>query len=149
MGNPRGQRGGERGLSLRLLAFPPLLAGILHASPFPSLASAKNIPQTGRGKEKVRFLRSGSIIPGSQRQKKAQPLSPGALSTSPVKPEADKPSAQTQKVVYPLPPKPTESERDKLPPSSPNAPSLRFHGVQLPLALSPRAELEEKVRRSR
>jgi hypothetical protein len=48
----------------------------------------------------------------------AQPLAPGAPSTSPEKPEADKPSAETLKTFYPLPPKPAESEREKPPPSS-------------------------------
>jgi hypothetical protein len=48
----------------------------------------------------------------------AQPLAPGAPSTSPEKPEADKPSAETLKAFYPLPPKPADSEREKPPPSS-------------------------------
>ncbi len=39
----------------------------------------------------------------------AQPPSPVAPSTPPAKPEADKPSAETQNMVYPPPPKPTES----------------------------------------
>jgi hypothetical protein len=48
----------------------------------------------------------------------AQPLGPVAPSTSPVKPEADKPSAETLKAFYPLPPKPAEPEREKPPPTS-------------------------------
>jgi uncharacterized protein YgiM (DUF1202 family) len=44
--------------------------------------------------------------------------SPVALSTPPAQPEPDKPSLETPKVVYPLPPKPSESERVKPPPPS-------------------------------
>jgi hypothetical protein len=44
--------------------------------------------------------------------------SPAAPSAYPAQPEADKPSAETPKVVHPLPPKPAESEHDKLPPPS-------------------------------
>src|SRR5271165_5140835 len=51
-------------------------------------------------------------------EQQAQPPTPVAPSTSPAKPEADKPSAETPKVVYPLPPKPAEPERGKPPPSS-------------------------------
>jgi hypothetical protein len=46
------------------------------------------------------------------------PVAPVALSTPPAKPEADKPSAEIPKVVYPPPPKPTEPERKKPPQSS-------------------------------
>jgi len=44
--------------------------------------------------------------------------SPVAPSTAPAQPEADKPSAETPKLVHPLPPKPSEPERVKLPPPS-------------------------------
>jgi TPR repeat protein len=53
-------------------------------------------------------------------EQQAQPPTPVAPSTPPAKPEADKPGAETPKVVYPLPPKSTEPEHEKPPPSSPN-----------------------------
>jgi hypothetical protein len=48
-----------------------------------------------------------------------RPLAPGAVapSTPAAKPESDKPSVETTKVVYQLPPKPVEPEREKPPPS--------------------------------
>src|SRR5271165_2666190 len=46
------------------------------------------------------------------------PIVPVASSTSSVKPESDKPSAETTKVVYPLSPKPAEPEHEKPPPPS-------------------------------
>jgi formylglycine-generating enzyme required for sulfatase activity len=50
---------------------------------------------------------------------RSQPPSPDAPSAYPAQPEADKPSAEIPKAVHPAPPKPAESERDKLPlPSS-------------------------------
>jgi hypothetical protein len=48
----------------------------------------------------------------------SQPPSPVAPSQPPAKPDSDKPSAETPKVVYPPPPKPAEPEREKPPPSS-------------------------------
>ena len=42
----------------------------------------------------------------------------GRTADTPCKPEADKLSAQIPKVVYPLPPKPAEPEREKPPPES-------------------------------
>ena len=52
-------------------------------------------------------------------EQQAQPPTPAAPSTLPAKPEGDKPSAETPKAVYPLPPKPAEPEREKpQPPSS-------------------------------
>jgi hypothetical protein len=56
--SPRGERGGERGLFR-------LLSG--RALPFPSCGRlSENIPLSnpGREKEKVRFLRLGSLSPG-------------------------------------------------------------------------------------
>ena len=53
-----------------------------------------------------------------EHESQAQPPIPVVPSTPAAKPEADKPSAQTPKVVYPLPPKPAEPEREKPPPSS-------------------------------
>ena len=53
-----------------------------------------------------------------EHEPQSQPPSPVAASAPPAKPEADKPSAETQKVVYPLPPKPAEPEREKPPPPS-------------------------------
>jgi ribose transport system substrate-binding protein len=46
------------------------------------------------------------------------PVAPVAPSPPPAKSEAANPSAETQKVVYPLPPKPAEPEREKPSPSS-------------------------------
>jgi hypothetical protein len=48
----------------------------------------------------------------------SQPPSPVAASPPPAKSKAANPSAETQKVVYPLPPKPAEPEREKPPPPS-------------------------------
>jgi hypothetical protein len=56
--------------------------------------------------------------PQAQPPRPVAALAPVAPSTFPAKPEADKPSTETPKVVYPLPPKPTEPEREKPPPSS-------------------------------
>jgi hypothetical protein len=51
-------------------------------------------------------------VPQSQLPSPVAPLTPTA------QPEADKPSAETPKVVNPAPPKAAESEHDKLPPTS-------------------------------
>ena len=57
----------------------------------------------------------------------AQPPSEVAPSTTPAKPEADKLSSETPKVVYPLPPKPAEPGREK-----PPKPSLGGTGGKRP-----------------
>jgi formylglycine-generating enzyme required for sulfatase activity len=65
---------------------------------------------------------------------RAQPPGPVALvapSTSPAKPEADKISAETPKVVYPLTPKPAEPEREKPPPSSSGGTGRRSSSKQV------------------
>ena len=53
-----------------------------------------------------------------EHEPQSQPPSPVAASPPPAKSEAANPSAETQKVVYPLPPKPAEPEREKPPPPS-------------------------------
>jgi TIR domain len=53
-----------------------------------------------------------------EHEPQAQPPSPVAPSPPPAKSEAANPSAETPKVVYPLPPKPAEPEREKPPPPS-------------------------------
>jgi formylglycine-generating enzyme required for sulfatase activity len=53
-----------------------------------------------------------------EHEPQAQPPTAVAPPAPPAKPEADKPSAETPKVVYPLPGKPAEPEREKPPPPS-------------------------------
>src|ERR1700730_7219157 len=54
-----------------LLALRPLLADSSRALPFPSWGRlSENIPLEPRGKEKVRFFRSGSLTPAVSGQKR-------------------------------------------------------------------------------
>src|SRR5271166_1025473 len=65
--------------------------------------------------EKERMEEELVPVPGAA----AKPAMMVAPQTPPAKPEADKPPVEIPKVVYPLPPKPVEPEREKPPPSSP------------------------------
>jgi hypothetical protein len=68
--------------------------------------------------EKVRLDAERREKERLEAERQSQPPIPVASSPPPAKSEAANPSAETPKVVYPLPPKPAESEREKPPPPS-------------------------------